>query len=112
MLANDIVDRIRSNPQGAAAGNYDNIDTSRGGLVTTGCLTSLLGCNSFQLSTQDIAAWAENVKDILPQGVGTVSVAANGNIMVRTTTIKWTNNLKSVSEGSSEDYNVLVVQTL
>jgi len=54
LLAEDMVARMRANPEGAAGGAYDGADTDLA-VTTDGCLQS--GCTSNQLALADIASW-------------------------------------------------------
>ncbi|HJO35633.1 MAG: type IV pilus modification protein PilV [Pseudomonadota bacterium] len=70
MAAYDILDRIRANPQGMAAGNYDTVDTDSAP-ADPNCKRSAGGCTPAQRAQTDIAEWAL-VVTMLPGGNGTV----------------------------------------
>jgi type IV pilus assembly protein PilV len=69
--ASDIIDRMRANPQGVAAGKYDAIDSAS--LPSDpNCIAS--GCNANELADHDIIDWAANALSSLPAGAGSVVV--------------------------------------
>lgn len=55
LAANDIIDRMRVNPEGVEAGVYDSVSTD-GSLADPGCITT--GCTPPQLAQHDIRVWA------------------------------------------------------
>ena len=69
--AYDIIDRMRANPQGVAAGDYDALDSAQlpG---DPGCISA--GCTASQLADYDVLDWAGHSLTLLPSGVGTVTV--------------------------------------
>jgi type IV pilus assembly protein PilV len=76
LLAYDMADRIRANPDDAAA--YT-------GFVTN-CPTPLPGA---PLVAVDLAEWSCSVQDLLPAGVGRIAGAPNGTGMRYTITVEW-----------------------
>lgn len=75
MAAYDVLDRIRANPQGMAAGSYDNIDTDTAP-ADPNCKRSAGGCTPAQRAQTDAAEWTL-VVTTLPGGNGTVTRAGN-----------------------------------
>lgn len=69
----DIMDRMRTNPDGVAAGNYNNVDTAT--LPDDpACIDTSAGCNAAGLADHDIRDWALNSLAILPSSSATVVV--------------------------------------
>lgn len=65
--AYDIIDRIRANPGGLAAGNYDDIDVSYAPPAVT-CLGA--PCDTTQMADYDIGEWKASLGGLLSQGQG------------------------------------------
>jgi type IV pilus assembly protein PilV len=85
MLAYDIVDRMRANPAGLAAGRYDNIaDNANPG--TANCVS--VSCTTNELADFDIRSWHAVIAEKLSDGKGTL--ASSGT--TRTITINWREN--------------------
>jgi type IV pilus assembly protein PilV len=76
LLAYDIADRIRANPQGAAA---------FAGFVTD-CPAAM---PAGPLVAAELAEWSCSVENLLPAGVGRIAGAPNGNGMRYTITLEW-----------------------
>jgi len=83
LLANEMLDRIRANRQGLAAGAYDAIDSTT--TDDPGCITS--GCSSTQMAQYDAHDWSTRLSSLLPSGQGTVS--GGGANSVFTITVMW-----------------------
>jgi len=83
IITQDIVERMKSNPQAVNHRLFDNIDTDNISTLTdTSCLTDALGCNYQQLAQIDIMQWAQSITQInndntrhqLPKASATVQV--------------------------------------
>ena len=96
-MAYDMADRIRSNPAGAKATDYDAIVSGVPG-TNPSCSTT---CTSTQVSQRDNYQWAVNLRDMLPGGIGTVlsAIDANGTKSF-TITVMW-DNAKSGATGTN-----------
>ncbi len=68
-LAYDATDRMRANPTGVAAGNYDN--QAAPAAVPGGCL-SATGCTTAQISQLDLFLWQSEIARKLPGGAGVI----------------------------------------
>jgi type IV pilus assembly protein PilV len=79
-LAYDMVDRMRANMQGMAAGDYDNIS---GIPADPGCITA--GCTPAELAQYDAYQWNTLMAQQLPSGQGTVTAAG----ALHTITVMW-----------------------
>lgn len=66
-LAQDIVERMRSNAQGVEAGNYDDPTP----VATAACQTAA-GCTAAQMAANDVAQWEAALAANLPAGAGVV----------------------------------------
>lgn len=71
-LAQDIIERARSNAQGIATGGYNDPAP----VATTACQTSA-GCTSAQMAANDVAQWETAVAAALPSGAGVVCLDAS-----------------------------------
>ena len=89
--AYDIIDRMRANPQGVAAGNYDAVDSAQ--LPSNpDCIVD--GCTASQLAEYDLLDWASHSLSLLPSGAGSVAVddmgtAADPSDDVFVVTVSW-----------------------
>ncbi len=85
ILATDLADRIRANPDGLA--DYDGFDT-RVAIADPGCIAA--GCTPAQLAQYDLFQWQQpferDFKPALPNGRGSVTV--NGQTV--TISVLWT----------------------
>ena len=110
-LANDILDRMRSNEWGVendlyvASGTDLDTDNTHS---SPGCIDSVIGCTPTQLALEDKAEWASNVTELMTNGRGVVSVDGSG---MYTITITWGKQIKYLSADDSELYNRLVMRT-
>lgn len=99
-FAYDIVDRMRANPAGVAAGNYNSITGSESSATT--CTST---CSAAQLATLDAVQWNANIKRSFANGgLGTDAkgtVTRNGNIHLITLT--WKEQNKGSTGGSVEN---------
>jgi type IV pilus assembly protein PilV len=84
--ANDMADRIRSNPAGEAGNLYTSVN---GGSEQTACLTTT-GCNSSAMATHDKWEWQRNIAAALPAGTGALSRSGE----VYTVTVSWTDRVE------------------
>jgi type IV pilus assembly protein PilV len=60
MLAGDVADRIRANPNAAAA--------YTGGGADNNCVNGGINCTAEQMAANDIALWGQQATDTLPDG--------------------------------------------
>lgn len=76
LLMEDLAERMRANPGGVKAGNYDAIDTRT---VSGGSVDCSAGCDTATIAENDIRAWAAalNNSELLLVGRGTTQL--NGN---------------------------------
>ena len=99
-LAQDMLDRMRANPQGYRATTvYNSVDTSVSSTIpgSPNCITVPAGCSPTQLAQQDLREWSQNftntlnVADYRPKllnGRGVLDrVTAGGNDF--TVTVSW-----------------------
>ncbi len=83
-LAYDILDRMRANPIGVEAGNYNAIDT---GSLPTNPACASTSCTPAQLADTDTLEWATHLTTALPSGRGVITgTAANAPFTV---TVMW-----------------------
>lgn len=79
--ANAMADRIRANPGGIGAGNYNSMTGIPGGSM---CVT---GCGFSAIAQRDLSEWNSTNATLLPVGQGTVT--AVGSLF--TITVRWDN---------------------
>ena len=94
-LAYDMADRIRSNPGGVQASQYDDLPIGIPG-TNPSCDSSM--CSVTQIAQRDHFQWATNLRDMLPGGVG--SVLGDGTTF--TITVMW-DNAKNGATGTNCD---------
>jgi type IV pilus assembly protein PilV len=101
IIAYDMADRMRANPNGVAAGYYNNISSSS--LPSDpGCIST--GCTPQQLADYDILAWGNYFvanPPMLPGATGAVTKSGN----TYTVTVTWTDNEKSGAVTQALSYN-------
>ena len=90
ILVNDIIDRMRANPDAARAGDYVSgapatLPTSYGG-----CFSASSPCSSSAVAAYDLAEWRGAIasQQMLPGGRG--SISRNGSVY--TVTVQWVEN--------------------
>lgn len=83
LSAYDIIDRMRANSVGVAAGAYNSIS---GVGSNPGCIST--NCTPAQMAATDAYQWNTNNAQSLPSGAGTVTGAGTGSVFVITVT--WT----------------------
>ena len=66
-LANDMIDRVKTNAQGLISGDYDKPDPNAYATQVAACLSSS-GCSPQELAQNDRAEWAALVAAALPGG--------------------------------------------
>jgi type IV pilus assembly protein PilV len=96
-ISQDIVERMRNNPEAVNARKFDDIDSSQiESIHSIVCLTDIAGCTTDQLADIDIDQWALSVNSInddntrlqLPNAKATIKVdGANTNLF--TIKIEW-----------------------
>ena len=90
LLAEDILDRIRANPDNPGA--YALAEGNAQGADNGACDTSFVPANA-TVAANDIAAWENNLACLLPEAERTVAV--NGNTV--TVTIDWDQNDRAMN---------------
>ena len=87
MLAYDISDRMRANPQGITDSNYV-IDSGPVTGTVTDCIAGV--CTPAQMATFDLDQWKDAITR-LPAGQGDITQTA-GPPLVHTITVRWDQN--------------------
>lgn len=64
LIAYDIIDRMRVNRDGVAAGAYDAIDSTATLPGDPNCVSDTAGCTAAQMAQHDIREWAGNFVNI------------------------------------------------
>ena len=89
LMAYDMLDRMRANPQGVANGDYDAL------LETTptdpDCISDMTnGCSIAQMAQHDAYEWSDTLARELPLGQGRVTGSGAGSVF--TITVMWDDN--------------------
>jgi type IV pilus assembly protein PilV len=92
MLAYDISDRMRANPQGTTDGDYV-VDNGPVTATVTDCTST--DCTTAQMATFDLSQWKTAVAR-LPGGQGDITQTA-GPPLVHTITVRWDENRTGAS---------------
>src|SRR4029453_4315779 len=78
-LANDMIDRMKSNFQGVIAGNYNQSSTAAyQGPAVANC-NQVAGCTAAELAQHDLNEWRLRLQAALPGGAGIVCVDSTPN---------------------------------
>ena len=97
LIAYDIIDRMRANRDGVAAGTYDGIDSSGTLPSDPNCISHATGCTAVELAQYDVREWSGNFVNInntsgfiplLPNSSGTV-VRDTTDTTLFSVTITW-----------------------
>lgn len=96
-ISQDIVERMRNNPDAVNANKFDNVDSSNiESIHSATCLTAATGCSSSELADIDIDQWALTINSInsdntqlqLPNAKATIKVdGTNANLF--TINVEW-----------------------
>lgn len=101
IMANEILDRIRANRVGLAAGFYDDPYASTP--ADPGCVST--GCSVANMAAYDVWYWETSLGNILPSGQGDITGSGAGSVF--TITVMWDDNRTGVSgTGCSGDPSV------
>ncbi len=99
MAANDIIDRMRVNPDAVANGDYDGADTNNPP-GNPGCIS--VGCTPAQLAANDIRVWAGYFGEVDGANTTTPLRGARGTIDLTggqyQVTITWTELIEGVED--------------
>ena len=80
MLADEILERIRVNPTGAADGDYDTTIGTAEAAPTGLCLGAAANCTPEELAGEDLGLWKQRLTAILAGGDGAVQVTVVGAV--------------------------------
>ena len=96
ILANDIMDRMRANPNGVSADGYEITIPSTA--PSNDCQSS--SCSATEMAELDMYEWGQLLQTYLPAGTG--AITQNGDIF--TITLSWTEKLAAVDNaGNRQD---------
>ena len=94
-LAYDILDRMRANPAGVTAGNYDIATTSAAATAKGYTTTCSSNCSSADLAKYDLKEWYNRMEALLPGSTSTTPtnnyalISRNTATNVVTISINW-----------------------
>lgn len=109
IITQDIVERMRSNPEAIKGNFFNDIDTDNiATLPSINCLTDALGCDHEQLAQIDIAQWAQSIKTInndntreqLPEARATIKLEGTTSNAF-TVKIEW--RVKKLTKGTGDN---------
>ncbi len=104
-MAYDMLDRMRVNAAGVAAGGYNSIDTTPPDSYTSCKPTdTTTACTTTQMTTFDDGDWHAQLANLLPLGTG--SVAGSGTGSVFTITVTWDDNRDGSLTGTDASFTV------
>ena len=101
IIAYDILDRMRLNPTGVSAGDYDaatSADAASKVSAYNGCKSSASGCkcdastadcNTNKLATFDLGKWYERLAATLPEASSNLATISRTSANKVTITIRW-----------------------
>lgn len=106
ILAANIIDRMRANPQGAANGDYD---ISMGAATPapgsgTACTGTSADCSAVILAKYDLTQWLTTLASSsngLPQGAGSVTTSTLGGVQRVTVTVQWNDSRANTALGGA-----------
>ncbi len=107
-LAEEILERMRGNPDQALAGRYD-LAYGAAGPAPVNCTGSSQTCSPDQLRAYDLSDWITSVAQRLPSGAAAISTTpgpgANARVAIR---IRWENRLQwagsTIGEESTTEF--------
>lgn len=83
LLASEMVERIRLNPDGVDAGEYDSMSTTSGSSANT-LACSASGCSASEQAALDLAVWSQAINPastgVIPALPSSASIAAAGSV--------------------------------
>lgn len=82
-LAYDILDRMRANPTGLSAGNYDVTTATAAATAKADTTSCSSGCTTANLAKRDLGEWYRRMEIVLP---GSTSPTNNYALISRTAT--------------------------
>lgn len=90
VLANDILDRMRSNRAVADTGGYNTRNDQLPGSYSSNCLSTTANCTPADLASHDIREWKTDIENTLPGGQAQVtSQPASGTGVLHTIAVQW-----------------------
>ncbi len=104
MLAQEIIERMRSNPTQAMEGAYD---IERLPNLTTSCTGLDKYCSVVDIRDHDLAVWSDRVRAALPDGTGTITTVAGaaGEPVNITVILSWDDS-RGQKARSTETYSM------
>lgn len=111
-----IVDRMHANPHisnnpTSSANPYIVSATAPAATITNDCTTA--SCTDTQMAAYDVWQWQTALKNNLPNGLGSVAVAAStGNTAVVTVNVQWSEQPASSSTAAATNSHYTVVTAL
>ncbi len=109
-LANEIVDRLRLNPVGVSAGDYNDASTAMV-YVDNNCKTSSNGCSVTEVSQVDLYEWMDHVRASIPNGSATlVRQTEFTEQAVFVITINWNTKITYLADSNKATYNKFNMQ--
>lgn len=111
LAANDIIDRMRVNTAGVAAGAYKNKSTATPP-ANPACIDQVAGCTPTQLADHDLRAWAAYFGKLGGANTSTPLAGATGSIVyddtddLYTVKVDWEELIEGASKNRSVEIGV------
>ncbi len=117
VVANDIIDRMRTNQDGVTTGNYDALDSRDDAPDDQGCATA--PCTSAQIASQDIREWTDHFQDVYGLGAAytpTLPTGAFGTVInnanTYSVTVTWSEMEAMHADADSSPTKTLTITTV
>lgn len=104
ILAANIIDRMRANPQGVNNGDYNfAMGTPAPGAVTA-CTGTSADCSAVTLADYDLTQWMTALASPvngLPQGLGSITLQSVNGVQLVTVRVQWNDSRASTALGGA-----------
>ena len=116
-VANDIIDRMRTNQTGTSGSYYDAITTNDDAPADQGC--SNAACTAAQVASQDIREWTDHFSDVYGLGTAYTPTLPSGssgtvtkNADTYAVTITWTEVETMYADDNTSPTKTLTINTV
>lgn len=97
LLANELIEQIRSNLPAAAAGNYDFSGTVSAHISAPSCSGASANCSAADMAAAELADWQRRAAAQLIDAVVTIDIAVNAGVASSVTlTMSWSGSQMNV----------------
>lgn len=110
-LANDIAERIRTNPKNVSAYASETIPTTEPTSCKTGTIGTSAACSATDLVKWDLFSWSNTVKNSLPVGTGSISLKTQGSKNYLQVIVSFDDSRANSTAGPARKHYTLLVET-